>query len=78
MWTTTLDGARFAEDIAVDGTVTWEPFGSLAADLILSGNGTAGGTIHVEGSWQAPGPVGNFVVTGELGGLDVDALVPEA
>jgi pimeloyl-ACP methyl ester carboxylesterase len=77
-WVSTLAGVRFAQDLAVDGTVTWEPFGSFTADLVLSDTGSAGGTIHVEGSWQARGPVGTFVVTGELGGLNVDLLVPEA
>jgi hypothetical protein len=48
------------------------------ADLLVSGPGTAGGTLHVAGTWQAPGPVGTFTVSGQLGGLSVAVLVPEA
>jgi hypothetical protein len=50
----------------------------LAADLVIAGPGTAGGTIHVVGYWEAPGPVGNFKITGKLGGKNVAVLVPEA
>jgi hypothetical protein len=77
-WTTTLTGCAFAEDVIVNGTVTWDVFGALTADLTVSGSGTAGGTLHVEGTWQAPGPVGNFTVSGTLGGEQVAVLVPEA
>jgi pimeloyl-ACP methyl ester carboxylesterase len=79
-WTTTLTGCAFATDVMVNGTITWT-FGSdnsLVADLVVAGPGTAGGTIHVAGFWEAPGPVGNFKVTGTLGGKRVAALVPEA
>jgi len=38
------------------------------ADLVVSGSGTAGGTLHVVGFWENPGPVGNFKVSGTLGG----------
>jgi hypothetical protein len=48
------------------------------ADLTVSGTGTSGGTLHVEGGWLVPGPVGNFTVTGTLGGKQVAVLVPEA
>jgi hypothetical protein len=51
---------------------------SLVADLVVTGPGTAGGTIHVVGSWEAQGPVGNFKVTGRLGGKRVAVLVPDA
>ena len=68
----------FANDVTVNGTVTWVPYGSFVADLTVSGSGTAGGTLHVEGTWQAPGPVGNFNVSGTLGGKQVAVLVPEA
>lgn len=77
-WTTTLTDCAFAQDAIVNGTVTWEAFGSFVADLTVSGSGTAGGTLHIEGTWQAPGPVGNFKVSGTLGGQQVAALVPEA
>jgi hypothetical protein len=77
-WTTTLTDCAFAKDVTVNGTVTWEYAGSFVADLTVSGSGTAGGTLHVEGTWQAPGPVGNFKVSGTLGGKQVAVLVPEA
>ena len=77
-WTTTLKDCAFANDVTVNGTVTWEPYGSFVAYLTVSGPGTAGGTLHVEGTWQAPGPVGNFKVIGTLGGKNVAVLVPEA
>jgi len=77
-WTTTLTDCAFAKDVAASGTVTWDVYGSFVADLTVSGSGTAGGTLHVEGTWQAPGPVGNFKVTGTLGGKQVAVLVPEA
>jgi hypothetical protein len=77
-WTTTLSNCAFAKDVTVNGTVTWEVFGAFKADLTVSGAGTAGGNLHVEGTWIAPGPVGNFQVTGTLGGRNVAVLVPEA
>jgi pimeloyl-ACP methyl ester carboxylesterase len=83
-WSTTLTNCAFAQDVTVNGTVTWGAGyvggadNSLVADLALSGPGTAGGTFHVEGTWLAPGPAGDFTVTGQLGGLNVDLLVPEA
>ncbi len=78
VWTTTLNNCAFSKDVTVNGTVTWVYNGALAADLVVSGQGTAGGTLHVEGTWQAPGQVGNFKVSGALGGKQVAALVPEA
>ena len=48
------------------------------ADLMVSGTGTAEGTLHVDGAWQAPGPAGKFKVSGTLGGKNVAVLVPEA
>jgi len=77
-WTTTLTNCAFAKDVTVNGTVTWDFYGSVVADLTVGGSGTAGGTLHVEGTWQAPGPVGNFKVSGTLGGKQVAVLVPEA
>jgi len=78
VWTTTLTNCAFATDVTVNGTVTWSVYGALTADLTVGGSGTAGGSLHVEGAWQAPGPVGNFKVTGTLGGKQVAVLVPEA
>jgi pimeloyl-ACP methyl ester carboxylesterase len=85
-WTTSLSDSAFAKDVTVTGTVTWEvevtgiinSYGPFAADLTVNGAGTAGGSLHVEGTWQAPGPVGNFKVRGKLGGKQVAVLVPEA
>lgn len=78
VWTTTLSNCAFSKDVAVNGTVTWVYNGEFVADLGVSGSGTAGGSLHIEGTWQAPGPVGNFEVTGTLGGKQVAARVPEA
>jgi len=77
-WTTTLTNCAFASDVTVTGTIAWTWAGALTADLTVNGSGTAGGSLHVEGTWQAPGPVGNFTVSGTLGGKEVNVLVPEA
>lgn len=77
-WTTTLTDCAFARDVVVNGTVTWAADLSFIADLTVSGSGTSGGTLHIEGTWQAPGTVGNFKVSGVLGGRHVAVLVPEA
>jgi pimeloyl-ACP methyl ester carboxylesterase len=76
--TITLTDFAFSEDVAVSGTVRWF-FGSDAsysADLTVSGPGTAGGTLHVEGAWMGWGAVGKLKVTGALGGRTVAVLVP--
>lgn len=78
VWTTTLTNCAFATDVFVNGTVVWDLVGSFTAELTVSGPGTAGGTLNVTGTWQAPGPIGNFSVTGKLGGNAVAVLVPEA
>jgi len=52
--------------------------GTSKRKLTVSGTGTAGGTLHVEGTWEAPGPVGKFKISGALGGRQVAVLVPEA
>ena len=75
---TTLVNCSFAKDVTVNGTVMWGADLSFVADLAVSGTGTTGGNLHVEGTWQARGPVGTFKITGTLGGLQVEALVPEA
>jgi len=74
----TLADCAFAKDVLVNGKVVWQSDLSLAADLTVSGKGTEGGVLHVEGTWQAPGPVGNFKISGTLGGRQVAVLVPEA
>ena len=78
VWVTTLRNCAFATDVIVNGTIKLRSDNSLTADLVVAGPGTAGGTIHVTGFWQAPGPVGNFKITGKLGGKNLAVLVPEA
>jgi pimeloyl-ACP methyl ester carboxylesterase len=76
--TTSLTDCVFATDVTVNGTVLWGADKSFVADLTISGTGTAGGTLHVEGTWEAPGPVGMFTISGTLGGRNVAVLVPQA
>ena len=76
--TTTLTNCAFATDVTVSGTFVWGADKSFVADLTVSGTGAAGGTLHVEGTWQAPGRVGKFKVSGTLGNRNVGVLVPEA
>jgi pimeloyl-ACP methyl ester carboxylesterase len=76
--TTTLTDCAFATDVLVSGAVFWGSDLSLVADLTVSGSGTGGGTLHLRGTWQAPGPVGKFTVSGTLGGRKVAVLIPEA
>jgi hypothetical protein len=56
----------------------WGADKSFVADLTVSGTGTAGGTLHVEGTFEAPGPVGNLEISGRLVELRVAVLVPDA
>ncbi len=78
-WTTTLSNCAFATDVTVNGTVTWSGSdASFVADLQVSGGGTGGGSLHVEGNWQGLGPVGNFKVSGLLGNKRVAVLVSES
>jgi pimeloyl-ACP methyl ester carboxylesterase len=76
--TTTLTNCAFTKDVTVNGTLVWGTDRSLVAELTVSGSGTAGGTLHIEGSFEAPGPVGFFKVSGKIGGRLVAVLVPEA
>jgi pimeloyl-ACP methyl ester carboxylesterase len=75
--TTILKNCSFATDVIVNGTVIWGSDMSLAADLTVAGSGTAGGTLHVAGAFEAPGRVGSFKISGVLGGRKVAVLVPE-
>lgn len=87
-WTVTLSNARFTEDVTVSGSATWSVpspaflgspgDGTLTADVTIAGPGTPAGQLHVQGTWQARGPVGNFQVTGTVGNDTVAALIPEA
>jgi pimeloyl-ACP methyl ester carboxylesterase len=76
--TTSLKNCSFATDVIVNGTVMWGSDMSLTADLTVSGSGTSGGTLHIVGTFEAPGPVGSFKISGQLGGRKVAVLVPEA
>jgi pimeloyl-ACP methyl ester carboxylesterase len=76
--TTTLTNCSFSTDLIVNGTLNWGYDNSIVADLTVSGPGTAGGSLHITGFWENPGPVGKFSVTGTLGGKQVAVLVPEA
>ena len=76
--TVTLTNCRFSTDLQVNGTVSWGNDYSVAGDLTVSGPGTAGGSLHITGFWENPGPVTEFSVTGKLGGKQVAVLVPEA
>lgn len=75
---TTLTNCEFVRDVIVNGTITWASDYTVSADLIVTGRGTAGGQLHVEGAFEAPGPVGFFKVFGIIGGHRVSLLVPEA
>lgn len=76
--TTTLTDCAFTTDLIVNGNIVWGYDSSIVADLTISGPGTAGGNLHVTGFFENPGPVGNYSVTGTIGGKQVAALVPEA
>jgi pimeloyl-ACP methyl ester carboxylesterase len=76
--TVALTDCLLARDVAVNGTVVWGADQSFVADLVVGGPGTAGGGLHVEGAWEASGPVGHFAVSGTLGGKPVAVIVPEA
>ena len=78
VWTTTLTNCAFATDVIVNGTFVWGSDNSIIGDLTVSGPGTAGGTLYINGFFDIPGPVGNFSLTGTLGGKQVAVLVPEA
>ena len=77
VWTVTLTNCAFATDVIVNGAFVWGSDNSIIGDLTLSGPGTAGGTLHINGFFDIPGPVGNFSLTGTLGGKRVAVLVPK-
>ena len=76
--TVTLTNVLFAKDLMVNGTISWGNDYSVVGDLTVSGPGTAGGSLHITGFWENAGPVGDFAVTGKLGGKNVAVVVPEA
>jgi pimeloyl-ACP methyl ester carboxylesterase len=78
-WTTTLTDCAFSKDVFVSGTINWYANNSLAAVLTVNGPGTAGGSLTITGGWLVfGGPLGNFSITGTLGGKQVAVLVPVA
>jgi pimeloyl-ACP methyl ester carboxylesterase len=76
--TLTLTDCAFAYDVIVGGSVIWRDDKLFVADLRVRGSGTAGGELHVEGSWIGSGPVRKFKVSGTLGGRKVAVLVLQA
>jgi pimeloyl-ACP methyl ester carboxylesterase len=74
----TLNGCLFTEDVSVSGTITYGFDTSLSASLSVTLSDGTTGTLNVTGSFLQPGPVGNFFVTGSIGGRQIAALVPEA
>jgi pimeloyl-ACP methyl ester carboxylesterase len=81
-WTTTLKGARYARDVAIDGTIHWTPNGpaegALEAELTIDGPGQHDGTVQVTGAWLAQGSAKPLSIEGTLGGRTVKATVPSA
>jgi pimeloyl-ACP methyl ester carboxylesterase len=78
-WTTTLNGARWTDDVAVNGTQHWSfDSGALDADLQVDGPGNRDGTLRLEGGWLIPGAPGTVTITGTLGRQHVAATVPTA
>jgi pimeloyl-ACP methyl ester carboxylesterase len=74
----TLSGCQFTEDVSISGTITYGFDTSVSASLSVTRSGEASGTLNVTGFFLHTGPVGNFSVTGSLGGRRIAALVPEA
>jgi pimeloyl-ACP methyl ester carboxylesterase len=73
----TIVNSMFSSDVVVNGTVIWGADNSVVGDLVISGSGTSGGSLHVTGFWLVGGPLGNFQISGRLGGKNVALLVPE-
>jgi len=78
VWTITLTNCSFATDLIVNGTVVWGADNSITGVLTVSGPGTTGGVLNINGFFDIPGPAGNFSLTGMLGGKRVAVLVPNA
>jgi hypothetical protein len=74
----TLSGCLFSEDVSISGTITYGFDTSVSAILSVTRSGEAVGTLNVTGAFLHTGPVGNFFVTGSIGGRQIAALVPEA
>ena len=74
----TLSGCLFTEDVSLSGTITYGFDTSVSASLSVTLSDGTTDTLNVTGSFLQSGPVGNFFVTGSIGGRQVAALVPEA
>lgn len=74
----TLSGCMFSEDVSVSGTITYGFDTSVSANLSVTQSRKVLGTLNVTGAFLHTGPVGNFFVTGSIGGRHIAALVPEA
>jgi pimeloyl-ACP methyl ester carboxylesterase len=74
----TLSGCLFSEDVSISGTITYGFDTSVSATLSVTRLGEGLGTLNVEGYFLHTGPVGNFFVSGTVGGRQIAALVPEA
>ena len=78
-WTTTLMGARWTKDVAVSGTLHWDPnSGALDADLQLDGPGRHDGSVHLHGGWLIPGAARSIEIAGTLGNKHVEATAPSS
>jgi len=79
-WTITLTDCAFAKDVVVNGTINFanSTDSSVSADVNVSGPGTQGGALHIEGNWMFVAPGGTFKVSGILGGRRVAVWIPEA
>lgn len=58
--TTTLTDCMFATDVTIKRFTGVGSRSVIAADLAVSSSGTAGGNLHGQGTWEAPGPGGEF------------------
>ena len=69
-----FEGARFSDDVAVDGTATWDRVsGRVEADLDVTGPG-AGGSLSV--AWDDSAPAAVAMARGALEGRPVSVTLP--
>jgi pimeloyl-ACP methyl ester carboxylesterase len=74
----TLNSCLFASDVSVSGAISYGFDTSVSASLSVTLSDGTTGTLNVTGAFLRPGTVGNFSVTGSIGGRPIAALVPEA
>jgi hypothetical protein len=60
--------------VTINGTVVSGTDRSVSADVTVTGSGTTGGSLHVEGTFELAGPVGNLKIFGMLGGRGIAVL----